>query len=262
MRDFTFQAYKKYLEAIKLQNIPFYQFRDFLSFKEKPAEFCLLRHDVDRKPGKALKMAIAEAEMEIKTTYYFRAKKHTFKKDIIQRIENLGHEIGYHYESLSDSNGNIKDAIADFEKNLAKFRKISETDTCAMHGRPFKPYDNRDIWRNKTNHDRLTDVLKIKGEAYLDIDYTDILYINDTGRNWSNKKANMRDKVTSEVSIDFKTGSELLKYLSETPHKKICFQIHPERWSDNYLEYFIVLLTDTAINAVKAIISLMRKQKT
>lgn len=254
MRDFTLSAYKRYLLSIKKQEIPFLLFRDFISLESKPTRFCLIRHDVDRKPENALNMAVLEAKLGIFSTYYFRAKPNTFKPKIIKEIENLGHEIGYHYESLSDTDGNIEKAVEDFKENLKKFRAIANIKTCSMHGRPFKKFDNRDIWRIEKNHDFLVNELELLGEVYLDINYSDIAYINDTGRNWTSGKSNVRDKVESKIAVDFINGEELLSYLKNNPHPKICFQIHPERWSNTTLDYMEQLSRDKLINFIKSII--------
>ncbi len=63
----------------------------------------VLRHDIDRKPKNALRMAKLEHELGIQSTYYFRFP-YTFKPDIIRKINDLGHEVGYHYEVLSKAN--------------------------------------------------------------------------------------------------------------------------------------------------------------
>jgi hypothetical protein len=258
MRDFTLKAYTQYLEVIKQKGIPFYLYRDFMRYTEYPKTFCLIRHDVDRKPHNALKMAKIEAEMGIHSTYYFRFKKQTFNGEIIKEIQKLGHEIGYHYETLSDSNGDIDLAIQLFERNLKIFSEFARIETCSMHGRPFKPFDNRDIWRNKANHKRLIDDFKLIGEVYLDIDYSDIAYINDTGRNWTSGKSNIRDKVKSNIKSDFTSREELLNYFKQNSHQKLCFQIHPERWTDNILKWYFQLLLDCGINSIKRIISMTK----
>ncbi|MHA1468780.1 MAG: hypothetical protein ACTSP6_11990, partial [Promethearchaeota archaeon] len=92
------------------------------------------------------------------------------------------------------------------------------------------------------------------GEIYLDIDYSDIAYINDTGRNWNSTKSNLRDKVNSKIKTDFSSSQRLLNYLNNEPHPKLIFQIHPERWSDNYLEYIVQFLKDKSINFVKCLL--------
>ena len=118
MRDFTLIAYDKYIDAILNVNDNILQFQEYFNLNPKPDNFVLIRHDVDRMPYRALNMAKLESKKGIKSTYYFRSKKHTFKPKIIKEISSLGHEIGYHYESLSDAKGDMDLAFADFEKNL------------------------------------------------------------------------------------------------------------------------------------------------
>ncbi|MFN5795481.1 MAG: hypothetical protein ACK455_11820 [Bacteroidota bacterium] len=259
MKDFTLKQYKSYLIALKNNIGNFLRFDEFIASTLKPEKFCLIRHDVDRKPNAALDMAKLEYEMGIVATYYFRAKNQTFKPTILKKIAAMGHEIGYHYESLSDANGDITNALEDFKKNLEEFRKIVPIKTCSMHGRPLKPHDNRDIWKVKENHQYLKNELGIIGEVYLDIDYSDIAYINDTGRNWTSGKANRRDKVNSKILADFYSGEDLLEYLSSNPHPKVCFQIHPERWSNNSVEWITQYIKDSSINAAKVVFSQIKK---
>ena len=102
-------------------------------------------------------------------------------------------------------------------------RQIVPVKTISMHGRPFKKYDNRDIWKNLENSQYLKDKLNILGEVYLDIDYSDIAYINDTGRNWVSNKSNIRDKINSDINSDFKDEDELVDALMNRRFNKIVF---------------------------------------
>jgi hypothetical protein len=198
-------------------------------------------------------MAKLEHSLGIKATYYFRIKKSSFHPAIMKEIEGLGHEVGYHYENLSDTNGDLKSGLIDFEKHLTTFRKVVQVKTISMHGRPLKPYDNRDLWKSKENHDVLLNKFGILGEVYLDIDYSDIAYVNDTGRNWRTNQSNRRDHVSSNINADFDSSEALLNYFSGNPHPKICFQIHPERWSDDKLEWVTQWAKDKAMNTIKKI---------
>src|SRR6185295_18394049 len=101
MRDFTLRAYKEYLKAMINNNFNFLLFRNLIPNQNHYAKFCVIRHDVDRKPQNALRMAELEHEMKVNATYYFRHKPGVFVPEIISEIENMGHEIGYHYENLS-----------------------------------------------------------------------------------------------------------------------------------------------------------------
>jgi len=251
MIDFTLNAYKKYLLAIKSNYNDIIRFDEYFNIDKKLNSFCLIRHDVDRKPQNALRMAMLESELNIKSTYYFRYKDNTFKPDIIKQISEFGHEVGYHYENLSDFNGNFDFALDDFKRNLSAFRKIVKVNTVSMHGKALSKFDNRDLWKTEENKFILKNELEILGEVYLDIDYSDILYITDTGRNWTHNVSNVRDKVQSNISISFDNGLHLLKYLENNPHNKICFQIHPERWNSLPFRYMYSFLLDNAVNIAK-----------
>ena len=251
MKDFTLNQYEAYIKAIKDNYSNVLLFREYMANPVQYSSFCLIRHDVDRKVQNALEMAKLEKDLGIKSTYYFRAKEHVFEEKIICKINDMGHEIGYHYECLSDTNGNMDKAYVDFEKNLKRFRSIVNVDTISMHGRPLSKYDNRDMWRHERALGNLNNLYNILGEIYLHIDYTDIAYIGDTGRNWNSGKSNKRDHVNSEIDLIFNSGEELLRELKSNPPKKLVFQIHPERWTNNAMQYNIQLAKDTGINIIK-----------
>jgi len=254
MRDFTFDAYRLYLDAIQATYTPVLRFDEYLRLGAKPASFALIRHDIDRRPLKALRMAQLENEMGVSSTYYFRAKSHVFKPWIIRAIKRLGHEIGYHYETLSDARGDHADAAERFRQNLKGMRSLSRIDTIAMHGRPFSPHNNLDLWRSPQSRSQLIANYDILGEIYLDIDYRDIAYICDTGRNWDQKRSNKRDLVNTNVRASLKNGVDLIHALKNKRWQKIVFQVHPERWSENETEYFIQYLNDTCVNLVKKLL--------
>jgi hypothetical protein len=67
----------------------------------------VLRHDVDRKPENALKMAELEHALGVCSTYYFRHPA-TFVPEVIGRVQALGHEVGYHYEVLAKGEGRLR----------------------------------------------------------------------------------------------------------------------------------------------------------
>ena len=199
-------------------------------------------------------MAIIENSMGVKSTYYFRNKPYSFEKNIIREIVQLGHEVGYHYENLSDTKGDIEKGMEDFKKTLNEFRKTTNVKTVSMHGRPFNKYDNRGLWTSE-NYLLLKNQLGILGEVYIDIDYSDIAYISDTGRNWMKQKSNIRDIVKSDVIINFESSDELLKFMENSSCKKICLQIHPERWVDDPIKWNIQWLIDNSINLAKKIMN-------
>lgn len=224
--NFTFKAYKQILKY----NITF-------------------RHDVDRRPKKSLKMAEIENEYGIKATYYFRMKPESYDVSIINQIIDLGHEVGYHYECLCDSNGDYEKGLLDFEKNLTKLRELYPVTKIAMHGRPTSPHDSRDLWR-KYDYRKYG----IQYEPYFDTDYNKVLYITDAGRSWNNDSINRRDKVNSRYDFTFKSITDIItKIESGILPESIIINIHPEHWAENIYEWLIIFTFRKVKNIIKKV---------
>ena len=102
MRDFTLSRYKDLCLALLDTGYTPLTVYSYLE-GQKNNKLVVLRHDIDRKPKNALRMAGLEHELGNQSTYYFRLP-YTFKPDIIGKIHDLGHEVGYHYEVLSKAN--------------------------------------------------------------------------------------------------------------------------------------------------------------
>ena len=135
-------------------------------------------------------MATDEKRIGAHASYYFRAVPESWDDSIIQAVHQMGHEVGYHYESLTTCNGNLQQAFEDFKKNLEQLRKRVPVSTICMHGSPRSPYDSKDIWK-KYNYKELN----IIGEPYLSTDFSKMLYLTDTGRRWDGYKVSVRDKI-------------------------------------------------------------------
>jgi len=252
MIDFTLNAYKCYLGYIKKSYSNIITFSDFFLSQTKPSSFCIIRHDVDRKPYYALRIAETEFQSKVRSSYYFRVAN--FKNhEIIRRISDMGHEIGFHYESLSKCGGNIEKALFSFNEDLTKLRSIFPVTTIAMHGNPLSKFNELDLWENSKNINFLHEKLKIIGEVSLDVDYANIAYITDTGRNWQSQKNNKFDKVDSEIICNFTTSSGLIECFKEKTFPKLVFSTHPERWTNNFTEYIIQYCKDQVINFAKKI---------
>lgn len=105
--DFTLAKYGELCSAIVQSGYAAMSVKDYLSLSlQPPGKVIILRHDVDRKPENALKMAELERGFDLRATYYFRSTKEVFKAGIMQEIEKTGHEVGYHYEVLDKAKGN------------------------------------------------------------------------------------------------------------------------------------------------------------
>lgn len=253
-RDFTLEMYGQICGAVVNLGYSAKTFTEFLA-EESSEKVALFRHDVDRMPKNALKIAQIENHMGIRSTYYFRAIPGVFIPRILYQVAALGHEIGYHYETLSQAKGNQRAAIQDFRENLEKMRRIAPVKTISMHGSPFSPHDNRDIWKIHDFRD-----FGIVGEAYLSIDYSKIAYFTDTGRIWNNTRFNIRDRVTGPPLPEFRSTEDMLRYLEKARPENVCVLTHPNRWADNFPGWTFNLLSDWVINGAKWGVSRMRRR--
>lgn len=243
--DFTLEKYEELLQALE-------GFRTFtvLSYLEESpkSDFVILRHDVDRKPMNALRMAELENRRGIKSTYYFRFTKGVFNPEIIKKIHGLGHEVGYHYETLSKTKGDYEEALKIFEYQLNGFREICEVKTIAMHGSPLSKYDNRDLWnRYDFKH------LDIIGDASISIKA--INYFSDTGRTWS-ERDNIRDFIQDSPINQYtlNTTDDIIALVKSKNVEDIYISTHPERWAYNNFNWITGFSRDVLFNFGKLII--------
>ncbi|UUX91813.1 hypothetical protein [Methanoplanus endosymbiosus] len=260
--DFTLKKYSELCLALKknysiitlfeyVTNYQNSQNRNLLSDEK----ICILRHDVDRNVKSALKMADIEHKLGIRSSYYFRYP-YTFKKDQIIKIKNLGHEVGYHYETLSKTRGDYNKAITLFEEELNAFREICDIKTICMHGSPLSPYDNRNLW-DKYDYKNYG----VIGDAYLSI--SNVRYFSDTGRNWNGRNS-LRDNLSGTYQEfrnkdSLKSTDNLISYLQNNFDSDVYLTVHPERWAYNIRSLFISKVTDSVFNSGKKCIKVARK---
>ncbi|HHB94473.1 MAG TPA: hypothetical protein ENK88_04940 [Campylobacterales bacterium] len=251
MKDFTHNIYKNFLVSLREREFQFITVQEFFTSKyDKNRPFIMLRHDVDRQPNSSLKMAKIEESMGVKATYYFRAIPKTLKPEIIKKIAFLEHEIGYHYESLSETNGDYDKAIKDFEKNLSIFNKLYPIKSISMHGRPTSKWDSRLLW-SKYNYRKYG----ILSEPYFDIDFQKILYITDAGRAWNNESINRRDKVDSNFNFKFNHTIDIISNIrKKTLPDMLMINIHPEHWSKGGIEWYKILYIRKVKNFLKRLL--------
>jgi hypothetical protein len=257
--DFTLNKYRELCQSAQESSCTVLTVEAYLSSKNPPEECIVLRHDVDRKPYNALRMAKLENQYGLKATYYFRINNAVFVPDLIREIAAMGHEIGYHYEALDKAKGDYEQAIRIFDDDLKRLRGICEVRTICMHGNPLTEGDNRDLWLKYNFKD-----FGLLGEAYLSFN-DDIAYLSDTGRTWGNKH-----KVKDLLPANTETGRNRAKEAGASSTNDIIGLIksgklgpaylltHPERWSDSLGGWIINLSLDAGVNFCKDVLALTR----
>ena len=259
-RDFTYHKYRALCEAFCLQGYSICTVADYLSNHPSESKIVVLRHDVDRRLQHAVRMAIIESEFGIRSTYYFRYNKEVFHPAYIQRIADMGHEIGYHYETIDKAKGDSKTAIKIFADELAKFREIAEVNTICMHGNPLTKWINRDLWKEYNFSD-----FGITGEAFISV--KDIPYFSDTGRTWADKYK-MKDYLPSagpnnggQTAKHVACSTDDLIHILSSGHVRSAYVLaHPERWNERLSSWSMSLVADTITNLCKIMISFRNKK--
>ncbi len=246
MRDFTIRQYISLLDQLKQSGGTFQTVSEYATTPAQQA--IILRHDIDDRKEHARTFAQLQKERGIKGTYYFRVVPESFDHELIQEIESLGHEIGYHYEDMDFAKGNRHEAYRLFQIHLEKLRAIATIQTICMHGSPRSEYDNKDVWKDFSyrNHE-------IIAEPYLDFNFDVLFYLTDTGRMWDGKKFSIRDEIaTSKTWPRFHSTSDIIVAIN---NKKlplpVMLNFHPQRWTDNRLLWTKEFIFQSLKNQIK-----------
>lgn len=269
--DFTIRSYRALLSALIANK---YEFQTFRQFIENPKDrVVILRHDVDLLPHNSLRFAKIQHELGICGSYYFRKVPESYNEGIINEIASLGHEIGYHYETMDTASSKFKvqslkfkdkdeerdviisGAYEEFCKNLEHFRTLCPVKTICMHGSPRSNYDNREIWKHYNYKN-----LGLIGEPYFDIDFNKVFYLTDTGRRWDGYKVSVRDKMPQQEmwnsqGLRFRSTNDIVRAINcEKFPQQVMFTFHPQRWNNSLLPWAKELVWQNFKNVVKAII--------
>lgn len=253
--DFTIHVYRQLLQTLQSAGYEFFTFAAWCEGKAAGVEkYIILRHDIDKYPRYAYRIARIESAMKIKSTFYWLTRKPVFNPDVIRKIASMGHEIGYHYRDWVDARGEAERALELFQMNMAKMQALTDIKTIAMDGCPWSRYNNRDLWERYDYRS-----FGIIGEPYFDIfgagdkePVPDVFYLTDTGRMWNGDRFSIRDKVKVNRLLDYRTTDELIEATKadELPHK-IMITTHPQRWSGHYTEWLFEYITQKTKNLIK-----------
>ena len=186
--QFTFDLYKTALENIFKNGFLITNSTNFISLASKdnlPKKLLLLRHDCERDLSKALEMAIIEKNLNVKSTYFIRVHSEYYNLNLkesfehIKEIENLGMEIGLHYEPryYHDIGISFEDGIKCDVKFLNNILKIN-IKSISAHQPLLYPID-----QNKLDQLKLVDMYT---HPYL----KKLKYLSDSGMNYRETSLN------------------------------------------------------------------------
>lgn len=222
---------------------------DFLRSPDRAST--VLRHDVDRRPGQAVRMAVAEARMGVRASYYFRCDgSGRFPVPACREVADLGHEIGYHYEDLARCRGDRDRARREFTGHLEALRAIAPCVTVVMHGSPLSRFNNSDLL-----DERDLPRWGLIGEGILSFRALAPLYFTDAGGRWNDERVNFRDRVgVMPANVDPLVPGELRACLAAHRDRPVYVSTHPERWSKTAMQFGISVALDQGAAAIKLIV--------
>lgn len=241
-RDFTISIYRELLESIPKGN---YTLQGYL---ENNSQKGIIRHDVDRPPANVHQLAKLESDLGIFVTYFFRVKKKHFNTDIISKVRQLGHEIGYHYEVMDKAKGDVRKAKDIFRNEWVLFKEWGSKTVC-MHGNPFSKYDNKAFWQHYDFSE-----FNVLGEGYLSVDFSKYNYFTDTGRKWNYENLSIKDKPKG-THPRIKSTFELIEKIQKKEIRNFYILTHPSRWNNNLASWSEELIAQSIKNIVKSLIT-------
>jgi hypothetical protein len=257
--DFTYTKYKEIVEAISKSDYKVITIGEYIQSSKLPDKFIILRHDVDLDSFYQIKFAELENNLGIHTSYYFRYIEQIYNENIIDKVKDLGHEVGYHYEVFTKAKGNPQIALKLFREELKNYSDNWNSKTVCPHGGSFvdnadgyslkniiklvpkilmgksvfSKHINFDLWDENSFDD-----FGIIGDAYRSVDFSEILYLSDTGRSWDNKYKRL-DKVESKINPNFKikSSNDIIKVINNHEADKIYLLVHFEQWKDSFKDW-------------------------
>ncbi len=99
--SFSLDHYREILQTAKESGYEFLLFDELLSTAE---QCCLLRHDIDYTPEKATEFGKIEADLGIRSTYFFQIVAWTYNirerasYQAIRELSDMGHQIALHFD--------------------------------------------------------------------------------------------------------------------------------------------------------------------
>ncbi len=227
------------------------------------APYIVFKHDVETNVANALSMAEIEHRWGHSGSYYVQGCLLENEKNVamLRKMQEMGHEISYHYDVMDSNKGNIPLAIEEFKGKCALFEKNGfSIKTICQHGNPVverKGYtSNRDFFRNAAVRESFSEMADIMVN-FKEKAVTDYLYFSDAGR----KFKLIYDPVNNDIvpsddkNISFDNLDDLWDYVCQQKDNCIV-STHPHRWVKSKTKYVI----KTAIfKIIRTVAKLMMK---
>ena len=230
---FVYSTWSNFCRELQLLDIHSVPARDVTSALD---HYLVLKHDVETNVRSAYTMAMIEAKYGHRGSYYVQAYllEKAENVELLKKMQQMGHEISYHYDVMDSCRGDLRKAIAEFEKNRDLFEKNGfHIVTVCQHGNPVVErtgyHSNRDFFRSKDVR------LLYPGISDIMVNYkenvpTDYLYFSDAGRRFQL----IYDPINNDIvnSDHRNVGYDGLDEIKEHICRESCIvSIHPHRWT-------------------------------
>lgn len=211
--------------------------------KKGSNEYLVLKHDIENSVIRAFKLAEIEHKYGHRGSYYAHAylldNPHNVK--LLLKMQEMGHEISYHYDVMDSNHGHIDEAIKEFDENVKRFENLGfKIKTVCQHGNPIVERvgytSNRDFFRSQKVQEmfpNIADIMVDYKQKY-GIDYT---YYSDAGRRF----CMIYDPINNDVinSDDKNIPYQNLEHLLSEQSDKSIISTHPHRWTNSVLAYIV-----------------------
>ena len=240
-------SYRHFLTSIKDEIITC---EDLSKIETIEKRYVVLTHDNDDKLNGIIKMATIENELGIKATYNILHTSKIFDYsqkliDIYKRLMDLGHNIGFHNDALTDYFYNKKTIDQSLSKPLNWLRKngIKVVGTSA-HGcaRLYKDYGvrNEQIWKesNRPNPQFKCVSLKDYDFLYESYNFPYVAHLTDIYNRWLgfhlDEDVSIGDVIMDAKKLIIDTGKNRGLSVMDDFYKLdkgvIQILLHPPRW--------------------------------
>lgn len=230
-------AFCRDLSTKGLQSIP------TRAISASSTRYIVLKHDVETDVKKAYKLATIEHKYGHYGSYYVQAylMQDAAKISMLQEMQQMGHEISYHYDVMDSCKGDLEKAIAEFEQNRLLFEQNGFTiETVCQHGNPVVERigytSNRDFFRSEKVRDLYPHIVDVMVNLKSAVP-TEFVYYSDAGRVFkmiydplNNDIVNCDDK-----NVAYQNLNELLADLDM--ENGIIISTHPHRWCGSIVGY-------------------------
>ena len=205
--------------------------------------YIVLKHDVETDVSKAYKLATIEHKYGHRGSYYVQAYLMRDEKNILmlRDMQEMGHEISYHYDVMDSSKGDLEKAIAEYADNCNLFEKNGfKIETVCQHGNPVVERigytSNRDFFRSEKVREFSPGVKDVMVNLKSDVP-TEYVYYSDAGRKFKMIYDPLNNDIinSDDKNIAYDDLNAVLGSLSSECGNII--STHPHRWCNSATIY-------------------------